>query len=392
MKQISLRSTLAAQDFNNKRVLLRVDMNVPLENGVILNDYRLQAILPTIDLIQEKNGKVILASHIGRPKGADSNLSTKNLLPWFQERGYTMDFEPDLEEAPRYSFENSDTILLLENLRFFPGEKTYDEIFAKQLADCADYYVQDAFAVLHRSDTSVTLTPHLFEKDHRLIGPLVEKELVHLNKLIADPKKPFVLIIGGGKITSKLPLLLNMLDLVDTILLCPAAVFTPLKSLGKPVGKSLVDDKKLNECKELLSEAEKKNVTIMFPVDYQVADQTIDGPLSIVDADAFSENAVGVSIGPKTAELFAQEIKSAGTIFYNGAMGFHHRPDTLEGMRSVFQAMQASNAYTVVGGGDSITTAQRLGFGDAFSFCSTGGGATLTYLSGHELPGLSPFV
>jgi len=123
MKQISLTSTLAAQDFNNKRVLLRVDMNVPLENGVILNDYRLQAILPTIDLIQEKNGKVVLASHIGRPKGADPNLSTKNLLPWFQERGYTMDFEPDLEEAPRYSFENSDTILLLENLRLFPGEK-----------------------------------------------------------------------------------------------------------------------------------------------------------------------------------------------------------------------------------------------------------------------------
>ena len=234
-------SQLPTLDLNRKRVILRADLNVPLNDGKILNDYRLQAILPTLELIRKKNGRVVLMTHIGRPKNYNSSLSTQLLIPWFSARGYAVSFAKDPAQAKMLGQDENNTFILLENLRFFPGEKAQDISFAQSLADCGDFYVDDAFASMHRNDSSIWLVPQLFAQSHRSFGLLVEKELKMLDKLIHDPKKPFLLILGGGKVADKLPLLENLLDRVTDILLCPAIVFTFLKAQGIEVGKSLID-------------------------------------------------------------------------------------------------------------------------------------------------------
>ncbi len=389
---ITVTSNLKNLTLTNQRVFLRVDLNVPIKNKKIVNDHRLRAIKPTIDLIQEKGGKIILATHIGRPHNHDPNLSTKILIPWFKQQDYKIEYESDFAIAYEKSFKTIDTILLLENMRFFPGEKKADQNFAQQLARLGDYYVNDAFALLHRNDTSITLVPKQFPPSKRTIGLLIEQELIMLNKLLNNPQKPFVLIIGGGKVSDKLPLLYNLLDKVNTILLCPAIVFTFLRALGKSVGKSLVDKSALELCQHLLHKAQKNNVNIMFPIDYQIAHDTFDGPLSIVEADTIPDNGIGISIGPKTATFFAHEIRSAKTIFFNGLMGTSQRKETLEGVNAIFKAMGQSPGLSIIGGGDSVAAAQLLGVEDKISYLSTGGGATLTHLSEQELPGLTPFT
>ncbi|HZW61055.1 MAG TPA: phosphoglycerate kinase, partial [Candidatus Babeliales bacterium] len=315
---LSLSSELPHVDLEGMRVLLRADLNVPIANTHILNDYRLKAIVPTLELIKKKGGKIILATHIGRPTSFTANLSTSLLLPWFKHHGYTIAYEANLQTAVDKSHTFDTDILLLENLRFFPGEKEGDATFAQTLANMGDYYVNDAFALLHRSDTSITLVPQLFQKDRRTIGLLIEHELRMLNRLIEKPKKPFVLALGGGKVADKLPLLDSLIDSVDTILLCPAIVFTFLKAQGKQTGKSLVDDAAVEECKKILEKADQKKVSMIFPQDYQIARNSFYGPLSLTDAQQFPADGVGISIGPKTIELFAQKIEQAQTIFYNG--------------------------------------------------------------------------
>jgi phosphoglycerate kinase len=352
----------------------------------------LQAILPTIDLIQQKGGKVILATHLGRPTGPTPGLSTKNLVPWFKQHGYAIDFEPHLEHAYDQSFFDQKTILLLENMRFFPQEKTGDLQFAQSLARLSDWYVNDAFALLHRNDSSITVLPTLFTPATRTIGLLIERELTMLNQILHQPKKPFVLICGGGKVADKIPLLNNLLPHISTLLLCPAIVFTFLKALKKNVGKSLVDDEALSLTLEMLRTAQEKNIKIMFPIDYQVAQQTFNGPLSLVAADEFPADGVGISIGPKTAQLFGDEIRHAQTIFYNGAMGDINRPETLAGLGELFKAMGQSNGFSIVGGGESVAAAKRLGAEHMINYISTGGGATLAYVSGQKLPGLAIFL
>ncbi len=381
-------SQLPTFDLNRKTVLLRADLNVPVANGKILNDYRLQAILPTLELILQKNGRIVLMTHIGRPKDNDPSLSTQILIPLLKAYGFPALFAKDPAHAKALSLDEQNSLILLENLRFFPGEKAQDSLFAQSLAACGDFYVDDAFASMHRKDSSIWLVPQLFAKSHRTFGLLVEQELRMLNKLTHNPKKPFLIIMGGGKVSDKLPLLEKLLDRVTDILLCPAIVFTFLKAQGINVGKSLVDSDAELQCNKLLEKAAKNGVNIYFPVDYQIADQTTQGPLSLIDILHFPDNGIGISIGPKTIAQFSNIISQAHTIFFNAAMGFAWRQETMDGTYALLQAIARSKAYRVIGGGDSVAAVQSLKISHAFDYLSTGGGATLAYLSGQTLPGI----
>lgn len=387
----SLRSSLPTLDIQDQRVFLRADLNIPLPKGVIIHDYRLQALLPTIDLIMHKGGKIILATHIGRPKNYEAHLSTYHLVSWFCKRGYEIDFAENPDQAVIKSNEKNNAIVLLENLRFFYGEQHQDTKFAQALAASADFYVNDAFGTVHRKDTSITILPLLFPPEKRTIGLLIQKELHGLNPLYENPKRPFVTLIGGAKIETKLPLVENLLLHTDTICLCPAIVFTFLKALGKPVGKSLVDEKQLNNARQIISQAHHLKKELLFPLDYQIAQKTFDGPLFYENADSFPADGIGISIGPKTIELWSKKIMSAQTIFFNGLMGFSEKSETLDGMQAIFQAMAGSDGYSVLAGGDTVATAQALGFQEKIDVLSTGGGATLAYLAGETMPGLEPF-
>ena len=389
---MNLTSRITSLSLNDTTVFLRADLNVPIKNGVILNDHRLTALIPTLSYLLEHHATIILATHIGRPEHNEPDLSTQNLLPWFKKQGYKIIFAPDLSQIPDLVHAHPGSIILLENMRFYPGEQTNDAVFARQLASYADYYINDAFALLHRNDTSITLVPELFAPEKRSIGFLIEDELKHLNQLIEKPKHPFTLILGGGKIDSKIPLLKNLIPHIDHLLLCPAIVFSFLKALKKPVGLSLVDDTALETCLELLAHAREHNVTVHFPVDYQIAQGSFDGSLSYVDADIFSDDGVGIAIGPKTYGEFGTIIRNSNTVFYNGLMGTVARKETLGGMDAILKAMANSQGFSVIGGGDSVAAAEMLGYADRIGYLSTGGGATLNYLSGAPLPGLKPFL
>ena len=382
--------TFKLKDFQlkNKRVFLRADLNVPIKNGNILDDFRLEQILPTIDLIQKNEGKVILATHIDRPKKYDPNLSTKNLIIWFEKNGYKIDFEGNINDAIKKSFTDFDKILLLENLRFFEGEQKQSNEFAQSLAKLSDFYVNDAFGLLHRNDTSITLLPKLFNKENRTIGLLVEKELEILGKITKKTDHPFLIILGGGKVPDKIELLANLINKVDGILLCPAIVFTFLKNQNKNVGKSLIDNESLNIVNTIEQKIKSNNSKLLLPLDYIVAKDSLAGPLSTIDVENFSNDDIGISIGPKTAQLFNEDIEKARLIFFNGLPGFLDRKETLENIKSIFDAMSKSKAYTIIAGGDSVAAARLLGYQNNFNHLSTGGGAVLAYLSGKELPGL----
>lgn len=385
---MAICSQLQSFPLTNKRIFLRADLNVPLKNKKIVNDFKLKSLQKTINYILEHDGTIILATHIGRPQQYEPNLSTQLLLPWFEKHGYPIVFAKNLDDAYKKSKEAKKQILLLENLRFFPGEKKRNLSFAKQLARLGDFYVNDAFGTLHRTDTSITLVPQQFSPEKRTIGFLVEKELKMLTNLLSDPAQPFVFIIGGGKIADKIPLIQYFLAKVKTILLCPAIVFTFLKSIGKPVGNSLVDNDMLKTCKAILTKAKKEKVSALFPVDFQVAQETIYGQLTVIPANEITSEDVGISIGPKTIDQWESVIKQAGTVFLNGVIGFAGKPATLTGIKALLTTMSKSKGTSIVAGGDSVAVATNLGFSSKIDYLSTGGGATLTYLSGEKLPGL----
>lgn len=388
---ISPLCLLSNFNLTNKRVLLRADLNVPLKNGTIMNDYRLQAILPTINYIQCAGGKVILATHIGRPTGKDESLTTRLLIPWFVSHGYSVDFQADLTKAYSQSFNDPHTILLLENLRFFSGEKNNDAHFAQQLAKLGDYYVNDAFGTMHRTDASITITPTFFSPENRTIGFLVEHELKILTQLRDNPTQPFSLVLGGGKVADKIPIITALLPHLHALFLCPAISNTFVKAIGKSVGKSVVDEESLPLCKEIIHQAEKLGVMIQFPIDYYIARDSFNGPIvsDPVTADRFPESGVALSIGPETVSLYAKECMKDHTLFINGLMGDIRRPETLRGTQQLFNAIGQSSAFSIIGGGDSVAAVYQLGDASLFSYLSTGGGATLAYISGQPLPGLT---
>lgn len=394
---MKLTCHIPAWELHNKRVFLRADLNVPLVNGTIADDYRLRALIPTIQLIQKKGGIILLATHIGRPKTPDPKLSTRLLIPWFAKHGLEVTFAATPQDAQcmlkTVTSKNHEppqkALVLLENLRFFPGEKNRDQNFAQELAALGDFYVNDAFGSLHRTDTSITLVPALFAPEKKSIGLLVEWELLALEPLLVSPKKPYVAVIGGGKVADKLPLLEGLLSKVDALLLCPAIIFTFLKAQGKSVGKSLVDPSALGTCEKLLALAQERHVTIHVPLDYQIAHDTISGPLSYVDAEAIPDNGIGISVGPKTIAAYTQILNGAHTIFFNAAMGFSSREKTLQGTYALIRAIAQAPGLSIVGGGDSVAAVEKMGLEKKIGYLSTGGGATLAYISGQELPGLS---
>ncbi|EKD49061.1 MAG: hypothetical protein ACD_64C00016G0003 [uncultured bacterium] len=388
---MKIECSIPSWDCAGQPVFVRADLNVPLAHGTILNDRRLRGLQGTLNLLIQKQAIIILASHIGRPQAHEPELSTRILLAWFEKEGYAIQFCETIEQVKhKEKTAKAGSILLLENLRFFPGEKERDAAFIKTLRSLAKWYVNDAFGSLHRDDASLADLAVLFPPHNRSIGCLVEKELKMLNRFLHTAKKPVCAIIGGGKVADKLPLINNLLEISDYILLGPALVFTFDLAKQRNVGLSLVDQSAVNKARAILKKAELMNVSIVFPVDYQIALDSIDGPLSIVEPENFPENGIGISIGPKTVALFNEYITKSGSIFYNGMIGFSNRPKTLDGVKQLLTDISHSNAMSIIAGGDSIAIADQLKL-TGITYYSTGGGATLTYLSGKKLPGLEPF-
>lgn len=398
-----MEATFVHANLKDKRVFVRADLNVTLVNGAILCAYRLKQIIPTIDRLVAMQAKIILATHLGRPSSDHNanmaNLSTKQLIPWFKERKYTIAFAPTLEDALYKSQQMlPGTILLLENLRFYPGEKYSNDaleqahMLAEQLYKLADYYINDAFGLLHRKDTSITMLPKMFNKDAKSIGLLVEKELKVLTPVRDNPKKPYVLLIGGGKVADKLPMIEKFLHKATTILIGPALSFTFMRAFRYTTGKSLVVDDLILKAQEIMLKAQESSVKLLLPVDYLVAENNFDGALFFCEATNIPENAVGVSIGPKTISLFADALRTSQTVYVNGAMGLFSRPETLTGLNVLLQTIAQLTNTSIIGGGESVTAVHQLGIQDAIAYCSTGGGATLHYLAGDTLPGLTSLI
>lgn len=373
-------------DMHNKRIILRADLNVPIQDGKVLNDFRLQALKPTLQYLLEHKAQIIILTHIGRPTHKDEALSTRNLVPWFiNTYGPIIEFAQDINNA----LKSNAPITILENLRFWQAEQDQSVSFARELAQLGDYYVNDAFGALHRTDTSITLLAEQFELSHRSIGFLIKKELQELTPLRNNPSHPFLAILGGAKIHEKIRFVKKLIGKADAIMLVPALVFTFEKAQGYQVGKSLIDADSLQIAHDILKNAQTKNYPLIFPVDYQIATDTMQGPLSLVAAHAFPAHGIGISIGPQTIDLFAQQIAQAHTIFFNGVFGFLEKKETLQGAQKLMEMIAHSSARSIIAGGDTTAVAQSLGLIDAFSFVSTGGGATVAYIAGEELPGLN---
>lgn len=390
MKNTCSYNTITATSCHNQRVLLRADLNVPITGDMIDDDFRLQELRPTLDFLLGQHATIILVTHLGRPH-KDTNtaaLSTTIIIEWLQEQGYRALFAPTITAAHEQIKHHPNTIIVLENIRTFPGEMSRDLTFAKELATLGDCYVNDAFGTLHREESSIILTPLFFAPEKRCIGLLVTRELEALAPLINKPQHPFVVVLGGGKVADKLPLIEGLLGKADTILLCPALVFTFMKAQGLPVGTSLVDDTLVGTCKNLLSRAASTKTKLVMPTDLQVAAGSWNGPLSNKNIAQLTSSDVGIALGSLSTATYAAEIAQAGTVFFNAAIGFTNRPDTLIAAKTLIEAIGNSSAYGVIGGGDSVALAQTCVLGTGIKHLSTGGGATLTYLSGAPLPGL----
>ncbi len=384
--------------FNHQRVFLRVDLNVRFDDSTIINDMRLKAILPTINYIQEQGGKVVLATHIGRPPAQsthnyyDPTLSTEKLLSWFKKHNYTIDYEPDIKKAEKKSFEGFSRILLLENLRFFNGEQMANDAFAEKLALLADLYVNDAFGALHRNDASITLLPQHFDKEKRAIGLLVEKEIAELSKIKEQPAHPFVTIIGGNKLATKLPLIKALISKPEnmypsTLVITGTLAYTFLQVKGIRVGKSPLENSYRNQVLDVLKIAKEHNIRILLPLDHVLQNG------SICNNDTFPDDAVAYDIGPRTIAAIQALCHKAKTIFLNGTMGKFDEKSYARGTRKVIKAVAESQAYSLVGGGDAVTAVHQAGVADKIDFISTGGGATLAFLAAEmpeqELPGFA---
>ncbi len=383
-----MKSNFGDFDVKNKTVLLRIDANVPIDHGIILNDQRLIASLPTINLLLDKGANIILLSHLGRPKSQEPELSTQQLVSWFDDNGLDVQFAKTVEEAQQKKGAKK-RIILLENLRFFPGEKGKDPAFAQQLANLGDFYVNDAFGAFARDDTSLTLLPDRFDSSHKTIGLLVEHELAMLDKIISRAKKPSYLIIGGGKVKSKIPLIQQLLPKLSSVFLGPAIVFTFLKAQGKKVGNSLVDNDALNLCKDIMMQAEQMGISIEYPVDYIIAEGSFEGPMELSDSAEIPEGYAGVSIGPKTALKWGEMIMKADTIIANGLMGTLKRIESLVYVKDMFSALAQTEATTIIAGGDSVAALYYFNLARGINYLSTGGSATLKFLGNTCLPPLN---
>ena len=381
---------------SGKRVLCRCDFNVPTKNGKITSDKRIVAAMPTIKYLVDHNAKVILCSHMGKPKGEwKPELSLKVVADRISELlGKPVIMAKDVvgEDAKAKAAALKDgEVMLLENTRFEKGETKNDPELSKALASMADLFVNDAFGTAHRAHSS---TAGVADYLPAVCGYLVQKEVSIMGKALADPERPFVAILGGAKVSDKLNVINNLLEKVDTLIIGGGMAFTFLAAKGYSIGKSLVDSEKIDYCKEMMAKAEAKGVKLLLPVDAVVAasfPDPIDGPIDVqtVPADAIPADKMGLDIGEKSQALFADAAKSAKTVVWNGPMGVFENPTLAKGTIAVAQALADSSAVTIVGGGDSAAACEQLGFADKITHISTGGGASLEFLEGLELPGIA---
>ncbi|MBP1562290.1 MAG: phosphoglycerate kinase [Oscillospiraceae bacterium] len=391
------------EDLNvkGKHVLVRVDFNVPLKDGKITNDNRITAALPTINKLTENGAKVVLCSHLGKPKnGPEAKFSLKPAADRLAELvSAKVTFAPDDtvvgENAKKAVAEMNDgDIVVLENTRFRGADETKNgEGFSKELADLVngEIFVMDAFGSSHRAHAS-TVGVTKFVKE-TAVGYLMNKEIEFLGNAVENPVRPFVAILGGAKVADKLNVISNLLEKCDTLIIGGGMAYTFLKAKGYEVGTSLVDDEKIDYCKEMLAKAEKNGKKLLLPIDTTIAKafpDPIDADIEVqvVDSDKIPADMMGLDIGPKTMELFAEAAKTAKTVVWNGPMGVFENPTLKKGTVAVCEALAAADATTIIGGGDSATAAINLGYADKMSHISTGGGASLEYLEGKGLPGI----
>ena len=383
-------------EVTGKRVLCRCDFNVPTKEGKITSDKRIVAAMPTIRYLVDNGAKVILCSHMGKPKGEwKPELSLKIVAERISELlGKEVVMASDVagedSKAKAAALQNGD-VMLLENTRYIKGETKNDPELSKALADLADIFVNDAFGTAHRAHSS---TAGVADYLPAVCGFLVEKEVSIMGKALANPERPFVAILGGAKVSDKLNVINNLLEKVDTLIIGGGMAYTFLAAKGYSVGNSLLDESKIDYCKEMMAKAEAKGVKLLLPIDTVVADgfpSPIDAPIAVetVDADKIPDNKEGLDIGEKTRALFAEAVKAAKTVVWNGPMGVFENPTLAAGTIAVAQALADSDAITIVGGGDSAAACEQLGFANEITHISTGGGASLEFLEGLELPGIA---
>ena len=419
------------KDLKGKKVLVRCDFNVPMKDGVITDENRIIGALPTIKYLLDKGAKVTLCSHMGKPhsifsaevklnkkdqKKVDAGETTNEaiiekalkdepkkltLAPVAKRLAELLDGKvvfatdvigPDATKK-RDSLKDGEAVLL-ENLRFHWEEEKKDEGFCKALAHDAEIYVNDAFGTAHRSHASTAAIVEYGIIKTAVCGFLIEKELEVMADTLDNPKRPFVAILGGAKVADKLNVISNLLEKCDTLIIGGGMAYTFLKAQGMEVGNSLVDDEKIDYCKEMMDKAEKLGKKLLLPIDTTIAKSfpnPIDGPVetSYVDVDSIPSDQEGLDIGPKTQELFADAVKNAKTVVWNGPMGVFENPTLAAGTNAVAQALADTDATTIIGGGDSAAAVNQLGFGDKMSHISTGGGASLEFLEGKVLPGVA---
>ncbi|MDM5200600.1 phosphoglycerate kinase [Fictibacillus enclensis] len=387
------KKTVRDIDVNSKVVFCRVDFNVPMENGEITDDTRIRAALPTIQYLTEQGAKVLLASHLGRPKGQVveelrlnpvaqrlSNLLGKEVVKTDEAYG---------EEVKKAltGLENG-SVILLENVRFYPGEEKNDPELAQKFAELADVYVNDAFGAAHRAHASTEGVAKLLPA---VAGFLMEKELDVLGKALSNPERPFTAIIGGAKVKDKIDVINNLLDKVDNLIIGGGLGYTFIKALGYDVGKSLLEEDKIETAKSFMEKAKEKGVNFLIPEDILVADDfSNDANTKVVGIDSIPSDWEGLDIGTKTIEKYQNTIKNSKLVIWNGPMGVFEIDAFSKGTRSIAEALaEANDTYSVIGGGDSAAAVEKFGYADQMSHISTGGGASLEFMEGKELPGVT---
>ena len=388
------KKTIEDIDVKGKRVLARCDFNVPLKDGEITNDKRIVAALPTIKYLMEHGAKVILCSHLGRPKG--EYKPEFSLAPVAKKLAEYLGVEVKLAEDPEVVGENAKKlaaelkdgeVMLLENVRFRAEETKNEENFSKELASLADVFVNDAFGTAHRAHCSTTGVAAYLPA---VCGFLIQKEIKFMGGALANPKRPLVAILGGAKVSDKIGVISNLIDKCDTIIIGGGMAYTFMKYLGHSIGTSLLEADWVEKAGEMMADAKAKGVNFLIPVDNKVGKEYDENTESkIVSSDEIPDGWMGLDIGPKSMEIFCDAIKGAGTVIWNGPMGVSEWDNFAAGTIAVANAVAESGAVSIIGGGDSVAAVTKLGFADKMSHISTGGGASLEFLEGKELPGIA---
>ncbi len=387
------KKTIEDIDVKGKKVLVRCDFNVPLKDGEITNDKRIVAALPTIKYLVEQGAKVILCSHLGRPKGEykpEFSLApvAARLSEYLnQDVKLAEDAEVVGENAKAMAAELADgQVMLLENVRYRKEETKNEENFSKELASLAEIFVNDAFGTAHRAHCSTTGVAAYLPA---VCGYLIQKEIKFMGGALAEPKRPLVAILGGAKVSDKIGVITNLLDKCDTLIIGGGMAYTFMKSLGHHIGTSLLEEEQVENAGKMMKDAEAKGVKFLIPVDNKVGKEYDENTEAmVVNSDEIPDGWMGLDIGPKTQELFTEAIKGAGTIIWNGPMGVSEWDNFAAGTIAVANAVAESGAISIVGGGDSVAAVTKLGFSDKMSHISTGGGASLEFLEGKDLPGI----